>query len=356
MKNSHRIFLIFLSIMVALTVGSMAIADEPTVGVCGNPTTVIPVSRSFGAGEEGTGGFTVPIPECFWSPNPSADSWITVNEYHWLQSSVGTLNYTVAANDQSGPRDGSIFVNGYEVHTIHQDGACEIVFIPGPDPLSTPAVFVSNTACERIVEVTGDWSKLYSEDGSTYEGLVYGPNHTLYALDPTRHLITDLSDPQNPVHTGSSSNPPLKPREAVFNHRGDLIVVDSSVTQGGLYFFENLGSLSAIPIPGSAGIGVLMDVTTAANGDLLVADSAGMIRRFPFNALSPTPPYGPPSDIITGIVAPTTVARSSNEVVFVGDGTFLRKYKYDAALGRYADDGSVDFGADQPSRMSSSAR
>jgi hypothetical protein len=221
--------------------------------------------------------------------------------------------------------------------------------LAGPD--ATPSVFVSNTACERIVEVTSGWSEVYAEDGSTYEGLVYGPNEVLYALDPTRGLIIDLSDLANPVHDASSGEAPLKPREAVFNHRGDLIVVDSSVSGGGLYVFPNTetnvgnGVTLGAPglITGSYYLGSLTDVATSANGDLLVTDFAGKVWRFPFVPASGA--YDLPTAVIdSGIGNPTAIARSADGTVFVGEGQFLRQFSFGAGWNATNEGACANFG------------
>jgi len=349
MKNWNRVFVVVLLTLVVQIVGMVAFADDPTVGVCGDPTTVNPVSASFEAAG-GDGGFGVPVSWCYWSPT-DADPWITITDYHWNWLADGSLSYTVPANDQSGPRDGSIIVNGNEVHTVHQAGACGIdVWSGGPG--AAPSVFVSNTACERIVEVTSSWSEVYSEDGSAYEGLVYGPNEALYALDPTRGLIIDVTDLLNPIHDASSGGAPLKPRDAVFNHRGDLIVVDSKASGGGLYVFPNTeisigdGVTLGLPelVPGSFDLGTLMDVTAAANGDLLVTDFTGSVWQFPFVPASGV--YIPPTEVVdSGIGTPTAIARSADGTVFVGDGPLLRQFSFDASWNPTHEVSCANFGA-----------
>ena len=342
MKNWNRVFVIALSMLVAQSVGIVAFAQ-----VCGVANNISPPSSaSFPIDFMAVGGtddFTVsPFPAaCYWKPTAVRDpvggliDWITINSYQWSSTGVGTVNYTVAENDQNGPRDGTIWVDGGAVHYIHQAGPCGIDVLAGPG--ATPSVFVSNTACERIVEVTSSWSEVYSEDGSTYEGLVYGPNEVLYALDPSRGLIIDLADPLNPVHDASLDGAPHRPREAVFNHRGDLIVVDSGVSGGGLYVFPNseisVGDGVTLDPPelvtGSFDLGTLMDVATAANGDLLVTNFTGSVWRFPFIPTSGA--YDQPTAVIdSGIGNPTAIARSADGTVFVGEGQFLRQFSFDA--------------------------
>jgi len=234
------------------------------------------------------------------------------------------VTYTAQVNT-GAERSGKIFVQGAEFIVTQLAAPCQIIDGTNPSNL----VYLANTACERIIQYPGPLPALFTQASSSYEGLEWGPDGWLYAFDPTRGLIHRF-DPSDPSFVGIVHEPtvglPTQPRDGVFNHLGDLIVVDG--TTGNLWVFTNKNAVGMTPsfdarnpIP-NPGIGAVADVATAANGDLLVTDSGSKsVLRIPFNPAARSYDSLSATEAVDAgsFDAPGAIVRSGNGTIFVGD-------------------------------------
>ncbi len=333
MKGKH---LVLVLTMVALP---MAVSAQVAVSSdCGGGLNLTPPGVSTIDADGGGSTFGVSADSgCWWAPTgitfdaETSEPWIDITSYGW-SAGAGTVGFEVEANDRPGPRDGYIHVGGIATRTVHQLGNCGIIVEHAP---AAGQLFVTNTACERVVEI------LDTSDRDVYptsyppnpviagEGIEYGPDGMLYVADPARGVYQiDPTNGSQQTEVGAAYHPTA----LRFTHRGDLIVLDG--TNLDIHLFPNMkgvgGELSfggPQTYNGPANVTALSDVTTAANGDLLVAGTdteGGKVWRYPF--LSATESYGPPEVAASGRTSPRGIARTARDDIIVGDGSQLWKY------------------------------
>lgn len=331
MKGKHVILALAL---IALPAAARAQTGSCTVTIDPD-STVLPY--------DATGG-SFPVEDdaaCFWKVTGVVQNgtWLTLHDYTWSISGDSGVNYSVTPN--TGPeRTATIAIDAYGDYTVVQEAQPCGVFRSDNALTGSPieGVYVANTDCGRVVNVYngGDgWGPVLTKEGSQYEGLVYGPDALLYALDPTANTIVRFAAGDLEPSDVHSFAPPARPRLAAFNNRGDLIVVDDA-DGAGLRFLHNLNPIGddlafdpdADLIPGSFDLGHFSDVITLANGDLLAATSAGNVYRFPFTPAA-SPPYLSHVTVATITGGASAIARAANGTVFIATGNTINTYTFD---------------------------
>ena len=246
MKNWNRVFVIALSMLVAQSVGIVAIAQSIPQCSADAVTADPPVSDLLLAIGE-TADFVVDYEagECFWKVTGTDSDWITIDAYSWIagddENDTGDddgVIYSVSLNN-GFQRTGTISVGEKQIHTVVQAGECSIT----PDQFNLPSaadrLYVAYPVCGSIVRVDqGGAAPVIIDPDSSYEGLVYGPDSrphllsepfdVLYALDPSNQLIDRFVITAS-GYSKDNSNSTLgvqgfRPRFAGFNQFGDLLV------------------------------------------------------------------------------------------------------------------------------------
>lgn len=333
-KISSRCCVYFIAMMAVSVFGTVAWGQTSSCTVFASPGSVDLVSEA----QSGL-GFTVGYDEgeCFWKVTAVVDDsgnpidWLTVTAYSWLLGSDhdDTVTYSVTEND-GFDRTGYIWIDGQQVFQVNQAGACTVTWEGAP---TAGEVFVAYPACGAIAKVSGaDATVLFAEpDVANYQGLVYGPDGMLYALDATRGRI-DKFNPETgdgPVNVYDRDAATLKvwPAFARFNQTGALIVSGADSANNPVLYMVG----SSVPIwVGSEDYeddGSLGGITFDADGAILaVLPSTGEVLRFP-------PPdtaagnYGSPSPVISSLANALGDARTANRDVFVATGSGLQWYE-----------------------------
>ncbi len=281
---------------------------------------------------------------CFWKLTgvEQQGSWLTPQSYRWSLLEDTGVDYSVTQN--TGPeRTATIAIDAYGVYTVVQEAQPCGIFRSANALTGSPTdgVYVANTDCGKLVNVnngTPGWEDTVTSEGSHYQGLLYGPDGLLYALDTTEGDIVRFAPPDQTPMDVHNFAPPARPRLATFNNRGDLIIVDDAVGTG-LFWLENTASVGSSltfaadtdSIPGSTSKGTFVDVITLANGDLLASTSDGGVYRFPFTPAN-SPPYGTPDDVSSSaLVGTSAIARAANGTVFIAAGNTVDTYAFDEA-------------------------
>lgn len=180
---------------------------------------------------------------------------------------------------------------------------------------------------------------LLEQYGAVFEGLNYGPDERLYWCDPTKGKLGRISfDPYGAVadnvvlYNKLNASGPAQPQCGWFTFEGDFIVTNKS--GGAVWLFAGLasapdpvteGSISAVQVLSSSdvGSGLLDQVTEYLDGDALLVNQSGSVRRSEFpDFLGPAPSS---SNFTNGLTSPNGVAVSYG-YVFVTDGKKLKRY------------------------------
>jgi len=331
---SRLVFACITAIIVASAPGTVAWGQIPQCTVTASPGSV-----DLGSEAQTGLGFTVDngAVECFWKVTAVVDgsgnpiSWLTVTNYSWVLGGEDTVTYSVSEN-VGFDRTGFIWIDGNQVFQVNQAGACTVTW---QGPPSAGEAFVAYPACGSIVKVSGgEATPLFADLGvASYQGLVYGPDGMLYALDAVRGLI-DVFDPTTPgvppvanLYDRDTASYNLSPEFARFNQTGALVVSGvNSLNNPVLYIVGK-----SVPVWVGSGVyegkGALGGITFDADGAILaVLPSTGQVLRFPLlDAASGN--YGSPSPVISSLVGALGDARTANRDVFVGTPSGLQWFE-----------------------------
>ncbi len=333
LKISSRCLVWFVAIMAVSGFGTSAWGQIPACTVSADPAVV-----ELGSGAQSGLAFTVDngAGECFWKVTAVVDgagnpiSWLTVTAYSWVLGQDDTVTYSVTEND-GFDRIGFIWIDGQQAFQVNQAGACTVTWEGAP---SAGEVFVAYPVCGAIVKVSGgEAAPLYADLGvASYQGLVYGPDGMLYALDAARGLV-DVFDPTTPggpvanVYDRDTASYKLSPAFARFNQTGALVVSGvNSLNDPVLYIVGK-----SVPVWVGSGVyegkGALGGITFDADGAILsVLPSTGQVLRFPLlDAVSGA--YGAPSPVISSLAGALGDARTANRDVFVATASGLQWFE-----------------------------
>ncbi len=238
------------------------------------------------------------------------------------------------------------------VATAQDDCTYGIDWVAAPN--AAEAVFVTDPVCGAIVRVGNVSAEaVFYDPDFSYEGLIYGPDEMLYALDAILGLI-DIFDPttsyaEEPFGSvyARTDDSGLSPWFGRFNQRGDLLVTDRFYPR--VFAFKNTVLIEdGIDLDGTPHLvwdfhseDQLAGVTFDANGDLQVVNrSADEVLRFPYNPACPDYDLGdgdpclvydypgPPINLNPESGA-LGVSRASNRDVFVATETGLQRFDKD---------------------------
>ena len=349
MKNLNRIFLIVLSVLMVQSFGGVASAQ---IIPCGAGDIAPTAGAALGSDAQDDFFTVLNAGECYWKVTKIVDgdqnpiTWLRVNFYSWVSGNDDTLNYHVDVNN-GFTRTGHIYIDGQLVHTVVQIGKCTIT--PGANPSAAGEVFVTYPACGGIVRVNGAaTTPVFIKPGAaSYEGLVYGPDEMLYALDPTRGLIdvfvptaSNADAPDDNIYDRSTAGIKFDPLFARFNQTGALIVSgrDSAGGYPVLYIFDNspprieagLNLVGPRPLwSDTNGTGSLGGITFDVDGAILaVYPAAAEVLRFPLVDAA-TGTYGPKETLIETVNDALGNSRTANRDVFVATAGGLRRFDQD---------------------------
>jgi hypothetical protein len=330
---SRLVFACITAVIVASVPGAVAWGQIPQCTVTASPGSV-----DLGSEAQTGLGFTVlnGEDECFWKVTAVVDgsgnpiSWLTVTNYSWALDGEDTVTYSVSEN-VGFDRTGFIWIDDQQAFQVNQAGACTVNWQGAP---SAGEVFVAYPACGAIVKVNGaEAAPLYADLGvASYQGLVYGPDEKLYALDATRGLIDVFNsvtpgDPLYTVYDRSSESYKFDPAFARFNQTGALIVSGADSLNNPVLYIVG----KSVPVWVGSGVyegkGALGGISFDADGAILaVLPSTGQVLRFPLlDAASGT--YGDPSPVISGLTDALGDARTANRDVFVATRSGLQWFE-----------------------------
>jgi len=216
---------------------------------------------------------------------------------------------------------------------------------------STPTLYVTSGANVLKLDLSANTSTtIFTNAGSNFEGLLFGPDNLLYVCDPANGTIRRMKqDGSTPTifyqAVGSSllKHPQCNGR---FTHNGDFYVTSQNPTSGGSGVFVfycvspvlTLGGNATPPctlnptptqVFTAAQVGSnTQGITQSKTGDALVVDqTGGNVWTAPINTTVFPPSFGPPSSsaLITGLLSPVGIARRSTGPIFVVEHTTNNK-------------------------------